>query len=278
MRYISTRGGMAPQPFTSILLEGLAPDGGLAVPERYPRFSTRRSRATAAAGLSRSGVRDPLALHGRHRAGRPARDHRPHLHRRRVRQRRHHPADDARAGAVPAARVAWTDARVQGRGAAIARQPVRARARAAGRDAQHPRRDLGRYRSLGRVRDARQAQRRRVHAHAARQDEPVPGRADVRLARPEHFQHRHRRRVRRLPGHRQGGQRATPSSSGAIASARSIRSTGRAWRRRSSTTSRATSAQPRTTASRSASRCRRATSATSWRVTSRGRWGSRSTS
>jgi threonine synthase len=39
MRYISTRGGMEPQPFSAILLEGLAPDGGLAVPEAYPRFS-----------------------------------------------------------------------------------------------------------------------------------------------------------------------------------------------------------------------------------------------
>jgi threonine synthase len=39
MRYVSTRGGMQPQPFTSILLEGLAPDGGLAAPENYPRFS-----------------------------------------------------------------------------------------------------------------------------------------------------------------------------------------------------------------------------------------------
>lgn len=39
MRYLSTRGGMAPQPFSSILLEGLAPDGGLVVPESYPRFS-----------------------------------------------------------------------------------------------------------------------------------------------------------------------------------------------------------------------------------------------
>lgn len=36
MRYISTRGGIAPQPFTDILLEGLAPDGGLAVPETIP--------------------------------------------------------------------------------------------------------------------------------------------------------------------------------------------------------------------------------------------------
>jgi len=39
MHYISTRGGMAPQPFSAILVEGLATDGGLAVPERYPRFS-----------------------------------------------------------------------------------------------------------------------------------------------------------------------------------------------------------------------------------------------
>ncbi len=39
MKYISTRGGMAPQPFSDILLEGLAPDGGLAVPEQLPRIS-----------------------------------------------------------------------------------------------------------------------------------------------------------------------------------------------------------------------------------------------
>jgi threonine synthase len=42
MRYISTRGAWAdaPQPFSAILLEGLAPDGGLAVPERYARLSS----------------------------------------------------------------------------------------------------------------------------------------------------------------------------------------------------------------------------------------------
>ncbi|HXZ52904.1 MAG TPA: threonine synthase, partial [Burkholderiales bacterium] len=37
MRYVSTRGGTAPQRFSDILLEGLAPDGGLFVPERLPR-------------------------------------------------------------------------------------------------------------------------------------------------------------------------------------------------------------------------------------------------
>jgi len=39
MKYISTRGGMAPQAFSDILLEGLAPDGGLAVPEALPQVS-----------------------------------------------------------------------------------------------------------------------------------------------------------------------------------------------------------------------------------------------
>jgi len=39
MRYVSTRGGMAPQTFTEILLGGLCPDGGLAIAESYPRVS-----------------------------------------------------------------------------------------------------------------------------------------------------------------------------------------------------------------------------------------------
>jgi threonine synthase len=37
MQYISTRGGMPPARFCDVLLEGLAPDGGLVVPEFYPR-------------------------------------------------------------------------------------------------------------------------------------------------------------------------------------------------------------------------------------------------
>lgn len=38
MRYLSTRGGMSPQGFTDILLGGLAPDGGLVMPEHLPRI------------------------------------------------------------------------------------------------------------------------------------------------------------------------------------------------------------------------------------------------
>ena len=41
MLYVSTRGGMQPQSFSAILLGGLAPDGGLVVPESYPRFTAK---------------------------------------------------------------------------------------------------------------------------------------------------------------------------------------------------------------------------------------------
>jgi threonine synthase len=37
LRYASTRGDATPRSFSEILLEGLAPDGGLYLPERYPR-------------------------------------------------------------------------------------------------------------------------------------------------------------------------------------------------------------------------------------------------
>ncbi len=39
MKYLSTRGGSPPKPFCDILLEGLAPDGGLAMPESYPQLT-----------------------------------------------------------------------------------------------------------------------------------------------------------------------------------------------------------------------------------------------
>lgn len=39
MRYISTRGGMPPKSFSEILLGGLAPDGGLVMPEVCPRLT-----------------------------------------------------------------------------------------------------------------------------------------------------------------------------------------------------------------------------------------------
>lgn len=42
MMYHSTRGGMEPRPFSDILLEGLAPDGGLTMPVTLPRISAEQ--------------------------------------------------------------------------------------------------------------------------------------------------------------------------------------------------------------------------------------------
>jgi threonine synthase len=72
VKYLSTRGDQTPRGFSDILLEGLAPDGGLYLPTHYPR-STRPRCALARPVLCRPGVRDPVALHRRHPGGRPAR-------------------------------------------------------------------------------------------------------------------------------------------------------------------------------------------------------------
>ncbi len=52
MKYLSTRGGMAPQPFSDILLEGLAPDGGLALPESLPSISADTLESWRALGYA----------------------------------------------------------------------------------------------------------------------------------------------------------------------------------------------------------------------------------
>ena len=204
MRYVSTRGVGAPQRFTDVVLEGLAPDGGLYVPDSH---AARRPRRLARARLSGTGLRSPFALCRRHSSRGIQENHFQDLHQLDFRQRRDHAAEDARAGAAHPRPVQRPDARLQGPRAAAARQPVRVRARAARRAAQHPRRHLGRHRLGGRARDARQEEPARVHALAARAHEPVPGGADVQPAGRQHPQPRARGRVRRLPGHRQGGRR-----------------------------------------------------------------------
>ena len=41
MKYLSTRGDSTPRSFSEILLEGLAPDGGLYLPEHYPQVTAQ---------------------------------------------------------------------------------------------------------------------------------------------------------------------------------------------------------------------------------------------
>jgi threonine synthase len=50
MKYLSTRGGMPPKTFTEILLGGLATDGGLTIPEAYPKVG--KDELAAWRGLS----------------------------------------------------------------------------------------------------------------------------------------------------------------------------------------------------------------------------------
>ncbi|WP_244547006.1 hypothetical protein [Bradyrhizobium sp. Gha] len=59
MHYVSTRGHSGRKQFCEILREGLAQDGGLYVPESYPRVE------------STPGFRNPVALCRRYSASRP---------------------------------------------------------------------------------------------------------------------------------------------------------------------------------------------------------------
>ncbi|MCC6211078.1 MAG: threonine synthase [Burkholderiales bacterium] len=54
MRYVSTRGEAPAQRFSKILLEGLAPDGGLYVPEEFPRISLAELRSKDYRELAKS--------------------------------------------------------------------------------------------------------------------------------------------------------------------------------------------------------------------------------
>ncbi len=65
MRFVSTRGGAAPASLSAALTQGLAPDGGLYVPETWPRFQDRSAPealpAFAARLLAPFFEGDPLA-------------------------------------------------------------------------------------------------------------------------------------------------------------------------------------------------------------------------
>jgi len=54
MRYVSTRGEAPPQRFGAILLEGLAPDGGLYVPESFPQLDISGLRGKSYVELAKA--------------------------------------------------------------------------------------------------------------------------------------------------------------------------------------------------------------------------------
>ena len=67
MKYISTRGKASALDFENVLLAGLAPDGGLYVPQEYPRSSTDEIRKMQ--GAFYDGLLDRIRIKG-YRGGR----------------------------------------------------------------------------------------------------------------------------------------------------------------------------------------------------------------
>ena len=58
MKYVSTRGGCSPVSFQDAILTGLAPDGGLYVPQTLPSIS--KSQLKSWAGLSYSSLAEKV--------------------------------------------------------------------------------------------------------------------------------------------------------------------------------------------------------------------------
>ena len=206
MRYISTRGQAPVRDFAEVLLAGLAEDGGLYVPEAWPRFTPAAWRAlrglpypALAARVMQPFVGDAI----------PSATLQAHLPRRlcRLRSSRRRPIDPARHRSVRAGAVPRPDTRLQGHGAAGARPHVRPCAEDTRCARDHRRRHLGRHR-LCRDRGLR---RPRPHRHhdppPARPHQRGPAASDDHGARAECRQRRGRGNVRRLPGSREGDVR-----------------------------------------------------------------------
>ena len=130
VRYVSTRGGVPPCGFEAALFAGLAADGGLYLPERWPRLE--RDELEALQGASYQEVAGAGAGAVRRRGSEPGRARR--ADRGGLRGFDHAaiaPLAPARAERVAARAVPRADARLQGRRHAAAGAPVRAFPRAA---------------------------------------------------------------------------------------------------------------------------------------------------
>ena len=69
MKYISTRGNAPAKTFTEILLGGLAPDGGLYLPEQYPQVTRAELDAWRKLVLCRPRVCGAVEIRHRHSGG-----------------------------------------------------------------------------------------------------------------------------------------------------------------------------------------------------------------
>ena len=163
MLYLSTRGHPDRKHFCEILLEGLAPDGGLYLPEQYPQVTPEQLSKWRGLPYAELAF-EVLSLYI---DDIPAEDLRAICRKTYTEEvfgtKEIVPLKKLEDGAVPRSPVQRPHAGLQGHGDAVAGQPVRVRAGAPRRGAEHPGRHLGRHRQRRRIRDARQEGRARVH-------------------------------------------------------------------------------------------------------------------
>ena len=203
MRYVSTRGEAPPLGFVDVTLAGLARDGGLYVPETWPRSTRQTDRRLCRPALRRGrGRGDPAVRRRRHRRSRS----RAHG----ARGLRHLPPSGGRAARpdrpqpLRARAVPRPDARLQGRGDAAAGAADGPRARQARRAHHHRGRDLRRHRRRRGRGVPRPRARRPLRAVPARPHLRRAAAADDDGARRQRPRDRDRRHLRRLPGAGEG--------------------------------------------------------------------------
>ena len=207
MRYISTRqtGGWTVS-FEHALLQGLARDGGLYIPERWPSLDTRCARGARRPALRRRRCRRHGGVHRARLLAHSTGDDRcGEL--RRLRPPRDGAAGAARPRPVAAGALPRPHARLQGLRAPDGGAPAGRGAGEARAHGDDPRRDLGRHGGCG--------DRGLPRPRGSLRGGAPPGGPGLRDAAPpddvrrraQRPQRRHRRHLRRLPGAGEGALR-----------------------------------------------------------------------
>ena len=168
VKYLSTRGEAAGRGFTEILLEGLAPDGGLYVPERYPRIDAATLARMARAARTRSSRSRSCRSTSTTSPPADLREIVCRTYTRRGLRRRAHHAAARRSSPASSSSASRTARRSRSRTSRCSSlgNALRVRARAPRRHAQRARRDLGRHRQRRRACAAGQARDQGLHALA----------------------------------------------------------------------------------------------------------------
>ena len=187
MQYQSTRGASLGR-FSDILLQGLAPDGGLAMPEHIPAIITAKNlrewKTLSYADLAFAVMRHYI-------------DDIPENDLRRILHRSYHESVFHSEAITPLTRLGDSDTYILelSNGPSLAFKDIAMQFLGNAMEYVLEARDQRRHRLRRRIRHARRSAHQRLHALAAWPHEPLPAGTNVQPARREHPQHRHRRRL-----------------------------------------------------------------------------------